>query len=77
MKFIPEADLTINLTKENEKLYKKQRNKCVALRSKFIKEYFHNISDSNTVTNKNFWNFIRSFLINKGNLNSCKIMLRK
>ena len=40
-----------NPTKENEKLYKKQRNKCVALKRKFIKEYFHNISNKNTVTN--------------------------
>ena len=57
-------------TKENEKLYKKQRNKCVALRRKCIKEYFHNISNNNIVTSKNFWNFIRPFLVNKGLLNS-------
>ena len=31
-------------TKENEKLYKKQRNICVVLKRKCIKEYFHNIS---------------------------------
>ena len=59
-----------NPTKENEKLYKKQRNKCVALRRKCMKEYFHNISNNNIVTNKNFWNFIRPFLVNKGLLNS-------
>ena len=61
----------------NEKLYKKQRNKCVSLRRKCIKKYFHNITDNNIVTNKNFWNFIRPFLINKGSLSSCEIMLRK
>ena len=69
-----------NPTKENEKLYKKQRSKCVlgdALRRKCIKEYFHNITDNNIVTNKIFWNFIRPFRINKGSLNSCEIMLRK
>ena len=66
-----------NPTKENEKLYKKQRNKCVALRRKCIKEYFHNISNKNTVTNKIFWNFIRPFLVNKGLSNSSEIMLRK
>ena len=66
-----------NRTKENEKLFKKQRNKCVALRRKCIKEYLHNISDNNIVTNKNFGNFIRPFLLNKGSLNSCEIMLRK
>ena len=47
------------------------------LRRKCIKEYFHNITDNNIVTNKNLWNFIRPFLINKGSLNKCKIMLRK
>ena len=40
-----------NATKENEKLYKKQRNKCVTLRRKCIKEYFRNKSHSNIVTN--------------------------
>ena len=49
---------------------------CVALKRKCIKEYFHNISNNNSVTNKNFSNFIRPFLVNKGLLNS-EIMLRK
>ena len=35
-----------------------------------MKEYFHNISNNNIVTSKNFWNFIRPFLVNKGLLNS-------
>ena len=38
---------------------------------------FHNISNNIIVTNKNFWNFIRPFLVNKGLLNSSKIMLRE
>ena len=54
-----------NLTKESEKLYKKQRNKCVALRRKSTKEYFHNITDNNIVPNKIFWKFLRLFLVNK------------
>ena len=29
------------------------------------------------VTRKHFWKFMRSFLINKGSLNSYEIMLRK
>ena len=73
-------DLEINFVKtllKNEKLYKKQRNKCIALRRKCIKEYFHNISGNNIVTNKKFWNFIRPFLINKGSLNSNETMLKK
>ena len=44
------------------------------LGEKWIKEYFRN---SNIAINKHFWNFIRSFLKNKGSLNSCEIMLRK
>ena len=51
-----------------------ERNKCVALRRKCIKEYFHHIIDNNIVTNKILWNFIKPFLIK---LNSCEIMLRK
>ena len=43
-----------NPSKENEKLYKKQSNICVALKRKCIKEYCHNISNNNTVTNKIF-----------------------
>ena len=66
-----------NPTKENKKLCKKERNKCVALRRKCIKEYFHNISNNNIVINKIFWNFIRPFLVNKGLLNSSELMLRK
>ena len=66
-----------NPAKENEKLYKKQRSKCVVFGRKCVKEYFHNMADNNFVTNKNFWNFIRPFLINKGSLNSGEIMLRK
>ena len=30
-----------------------------------IKDYFHNMTDNNIVTNKMFCNFIRSFLTNK------------
>ena len=42
-----------------------------------MKQYFHKISNNNIDTNKNFWNFIRPFLVNKGLLNSSEIMLRK
>ena len=55
-----------NRTKQNEKLYKKQRNKCVALKRKCIKEFFPNIADNNIGVNKRFWNLKRSFLVNKG-----------
>ena len=56
-------------SKENEALYKKQRNKCVSLRRKSIKKYFNNITNYEIATNKNFWNLIKLFLTNKGHLN--------
>ena len=62
-------------TKENEKLYGKQRHRSVTLKRRCIKEYFRNKTDNNIVTNKVFWNCIKPFL--KGSLSSCKIMLRK
>ena len=33
-----------NSTKYNERLYKKERNKCVSLRSKCIRNFFSNIT---------------------------------
>ena len=41
-----------NPTKENEKKYKIQRNKCACLRKKSIKKYFNNISKDGVVSNK-------------------------
>lgn len=56
-------------TKKNDKLCKKQRNKCVALS--------RNTNDNNIVTNEKIWNFIRAFLVNKFSLNSSEIMIGK
>ena len=61
--------LCSSTSKENEALYKKQRNKCVSLRKKSIKKYFNNITNYEIATNKNFWNLIKLFLTNKGHLN--------
>ena len=66
-----------NPTKENEKMCKKQRSKCVVLRRKCIKEYFHNMTDNNIVTNKKNWNVLRPFIVNKGSLNRCEIFIRQ
>ena len=41
-------------TEENEKLYKKQRNKCVAIHKKSIRNYFNKIANGNIVTSRNF-----------------------
>ena len=56
---------------------KKQRSKCVVLRRKCIKEYFHNMTDNNIVTNKKNWNVLRPFIVNKGSLNRCEILIRQ
>ena len=49
---------------ENEKAYKKQRNKCVALRKKCIKNHLKNINKGLS-SNKEFWKFMKPFVSNK------------
>ena len=46
--------------------YKKQRNKCVSLRRQCIKQHLAKITEKGITTNKEFWNFIKPFLTNKG-----------
>ena len=58
-----------------KKLYKKQRNRCVAIRKKSIRNYFNKIANRNIVTNRNFWKIIKPFLSNKGHLENVDIML--
>ena len=65
-----------NPTEVNEKLYKRQRNKCVLIRKKLIKQYFSNITSKGVVTNREFWKTMKPFLTNKGCLDNCDIMLR-
>ena len=62
-------------TEENEKLYKKQRNKCVPIRKKIIRNYLNKIANENVVTNRNFWKKIKPFLTNKEHLGHAEIML--
>ena len=64
-----------NASKENEILYKRQRNKCVSLRRKSMKNYFRKIGQQGIVTNKKFWNTIKPFLTNKGHISSNDIVL--
>ena len=54
-----------NPTKATESLFKKQRNKCVLLRKKYIKNYFSKVTESGVNTNKEFWTIIKVFLTNK------------
>ena len=60
----------------NEKLYKRQRNKCASIRKKSMKQYFSNITSKGTVTNREFWKTMKPFLTNKGSLDNSDIMLR-
>ena len=62
-------------TEGNEKLYKKQRNKCVSIRKKSIRNHFNKIANKKVVTNRNFWKIIKPFLTNKGYLENAEIML--
>ena len=55
-----------NPSEENERKYKRQRNLCVCLRHKAIKQYFFDVTSKGIVTNKEFWKTIRPFLTNKG-----------
>ena len=65
-----------NPTEVNEKLYKRQRNKCVLIRKKSIKQYFSNITSKGIVIKREFWKTMKLFLTNKGCLDNCDIMLR-
>ena len=53
----------------------RQRNLCVSLRRKAIKQYFSNITSKGIVTNKEFWKTVKPFLTNKGCLENSDIML--
>ena len=56
------------------KSYKKQRNKCVSIRNKSIRNYFNKIANENVVTNRNFWKINKPFLTKKGHLENAEIM---
>ena len=60
---------------ENGKLYKKQINKCVAIRKKSIRKYFNKIANGNIETNRNFQKIIKPFLSNKGHLETVDTVL--
>ena len=62
-------------TEENEKLYRKQRNKCASIPKKSIRKYFNKVANENIVTNSTFWKIIKPFITNKGHLENAEIML--
>ena len=55
-----------NPVSENINAYKKQRSKCVSLRRKCIKQHLAKITEKGITASKEFWNFIKPFLTNKG-----------
>ena len=64
-----------NPTEKNITAYKRQRNLCVSLRRKNIKSFLKNVTKRSIIANKNFWTFIKPFLINKGFLENNDITL--
>ena len=66
-KFILEVDLGINFVKA---LLKKLKN-CIKNRES------QKVTNILFVTNKIFWNSMIPFLVNKGSLNRCQVVIRK
>ena len=62
-------------TKANWKAYTLQRNKCVQLCKKAIKNHFSKSLDSGDMTNKTFWKTVRPFISNKGTHDNHDIIL--
>ena len=69
--------MILNPSRENILAYKKQRNICVSLRTKFLKKHLKSITEKGINTNKSFWKFIMPFLTNKGFIGSNGINLVK
>ena len=47
-------------------VYKKQRNFCISLRRKCMKNYPKKLTEKGLTTHKSFWKFGKPFLTNKG-----------
>ena len=56
-----------NPTNENKTKFKKQRNKCVSIPRKAIKNHFKKATE-NGLSNQAFWDLVKPFLSNKGAL---------
>ena len=55
-----------NSSNKNKMAYKKQRNFCVSLRRKYMKNYLKKLTEKGLTPNKSFWKFMKPFLTNKG-----------
>ena len=60
--------LNKNPTPENRRNFKKQRNKCVSLRKRAMKNHFKEATRNGVLSNKEFWDLVKPFLSNKGDL---------
>ncbi len=69
--------LNKNPTPENRRNFKKQRNKCVSLRKRAMKNHFKEATRNGVLSNKEFWDLVKPFLSNKGGLISSDISLVK
>ena len=65
-----------NSLEQNELLFKKQRNTYVSIRRKSIKNHLNNITEKEMTANKDFQNFVKPLLTNKGFINSTDITLK-
>ena len=62
-------------TKESWEAFKRQRNKCVAIKHKNVRMYFSQLAENNGLNNKKFWSAVRSFLTDKSTKRSQEIFL--
>ena len=64
-----------NPAKDNEVAFKNQRNKCIFLRQRNLKNHLVNRAGKAIMTNKEFGNFTKPFLTSKGFLENNNITL--
>ena len=62
-------------TKESWEAFKRQRNKCVAIKRKNVRTYFSHLADNNGLNNKKFWSAVKPFLTDKSTKRSQEIIL--
>ena len=64
-------------SRKNETKFKEQRNKCVSLRKKAIRNHFKNAASNGLVSKQDFWNLVKPFLSSKGGYHVTDITLNK
>ena len=62
-------------TRESWNAFKRQHNKCVAIKRKNIRTYFSLLAKDNGHNNKKFWSAVKPFLSDKGTKKSKDIVL--